>query len=819
MTPCLLTRNEQILQILQSLHINREPPIQDILDHGRERGGNLRAPSPVKLLSNLFGGSVKDLSSPKKSQRMVPNLGEIPRMVPPAQTSRPPTRDSAKSSDDAVSKLSIPLSTASAASDAIIKLEETLAAYVLALHARKGNVVGRTLRARTLADELAVNELYNVLLENPDNHQVAAQSSVDVLFASFEKFIKAAWRDKIGQIIPIEAMTDIRSKSETLFPTQFEGYFKFTFFQLSPQNQRALRGIVRLLADLLDGTGNDSDRGILTMAFAEVLIPEGNPHDFFSLLDRFVDDVDSLFGDVVEASATTPQEGSMTSHKREQTANTGSIGSNTSSLRKRFGFGTLSRENSKNEQDNKVGSVWRTLSKTGRSNTSQPASLSKGSLVRSKSTDIDIRTPPPRRPTSRDRPTVLGAFNFEDPLHNRSPFIPGSALGTIGETPSPQVVSPDGSRKKRRSSLSDLKSLQDAQESPPSWSPRTPGSNGTVIRRQISFQPSPLASSPTRIPVSRSPSSRFGSPGPKENSPTLQRPYSIARDAPGSKRDNNVPLVGQSSPKRRNESVSGIPTLRPSSSHKSGALTERPSSGNVTRIPSSQPLSTSPTKLPLASSSPVKLPVGAVSTGSPKKLRMQSPQKLRERLQNEQKAIATTATSFETEVSSVRAEMDSVGHKNTPASRPVRPPHTGTSASPISPPALSSPSPISSDLTTIFARLGSLESTHRTTISTLSQRLESLSSDITTSLQVSESKARRLDELYKDASAENEALYARFNDELAKILKNVKNSPDGGVGVLKQKLVEAQDEAAKSKREVARLKREVLGLRAQLKDG
>lgn len=42
-------------------------------------------------------------------------------------------------------------------------LEDTFAAYVVALRSRSGNVVGKVLRGRAGADELVVNELYNVL--------------------------------------------------------------------------------------------------------------------------------------------------------------------------------------------------------------------------------------------------------------------------------------------------------------------------------------------------------------------------------------------------------------------------------------------------------------------------------------------------------------------------------------------------------------------------------------------------------------------------------------------------------------------------------
>ena len=42
-------------------------------------------------------------------------------------------------------------------------LEDTFTTYVVALRSRSGNVVGKVLRNRATADELIVNELYNVL--------------------------------------------------------------------------------------------------------------------------------------------------------------------------------------------------------------------------------------------------------------------------------------------------------------------------------------------------------------------------------------------------------------------------------------------------------------------------------------------------------------------------------------------------------------------------------------------------------------------------------------------------------------------------------
>ena len=45
----------------------------------------------------------------------------------------------------------------------LARLEDTLTGYIVALRSRSGNVVGRVLRSRATADELLVNELYNIL--------------------------------------------------------------------------------------------------------------------------------------------------------------------------------------------------------------------------------------------------------------------------------------------------------------------------------------------------------------------------------------------------------------------------------------------------------------------------------------------------------------------------------------------------------------------------------------------------------------------------------------------------------------------------------
>ena len=115
----------------------------------------------------------------------------------------------------------------------------------------------------------------------------------------------------------------------------------------------------------------------------------------------------------------------------------------------------------------------------------------------------------------------------------------------------------------------------------------------------------------------------------------------------------------------------------------------------------------------------------------------------------------------------------------------------------------------------LINRVTTLESRVSTTLTDLANRAASIHADLNSSLVVSEKKCRNLDGLYKEANAENEALYDRFNEELGKVLKAVR----GGQGVeeVRLKMKEAQEEASRLKKENWKLKREVLGLKSQLR--
>ncbi|KAJ4989141.1 RhoGEF domain-containing protein [Stagonosporopsis vannaccii] len=812
-----LFRNQLILQSLRL----------QMTDVEEWREMKSRPASPVKMLSNIFGASVGRDGGGRRLQRNAHTLGDIPRMAPPLQLvpTRTQSRDgpssrptSSRSGFDELQQV-----------DSLTKLEDSLANITMALSARKGNIVGRSVRARAVADELVVNELYNSLLESPSNLDLASQSSIDVLFAVFDKFLNFAWKERMGPVLSHATFVSLQMRSDSMYPMEFEEYFRATFNNLASHNQRATRVIIQLLAELLDGTSNDGDRGILTAAFAEMMVPAGNANDFISLIDRLVQDIDALFP-VDTPGCATPSFGSMDGKGRHNAG--GSINSNTS-LRRRFGFGNLSRENSKSENESKVSLLWRSLSKNSHSQENFSASVSKaGSQSVGRSNSIDNGRHSPKRPSSRDRPTVLGAFQHDSSGSQTN----RSFLGTIGEIPPSRLAVPVQPRKKRRSSLSDLKELQFVDDAP-AWSSQTPRRPDSTLPRNRETQKTRESVSPPRTPLRTPVSShkhtssipapmRLGSPIRKENEPVppsasrrgsvqpesrplqaFTRRGSVQPPAPAtprreSKDEVTIKSLSQSTSthsRRRNESITSIPTLRPMTGSIAG-LSERPGAGNSVRLPPSTPRS--PIKAVAPSTVVNGSGTGAASTGTPRRLRMQSPQKLRERLQTQQKDIESASQDLQSVLNDIGHELNA---KSTPRLHPQ------TSA-----PALGSGTPTKGQSMTLEARIAALEKQARATLDALSTRASSISQDLTTSLQVSEARVKQLDQLYRDSNAENEALYARFNEELEKVASSVRR---GKVGEeVDRRLRASEEEAARLRKENARLKREVAGLKAQIRE-
>lgn len=192
---------------------------------------------------------------------------------------------------------------------------------------------------------------------------------------------------------------------------------------------------------------------------------------------------------------------------------------------------------------------------------------------------------------------------------------------------------------------------------------------------------------------------------------------------------------------------------------------------------------------------------------------MQSPQKLRERLQNEHSSLTSTQNSLHDELSRIGDELLTMpvrrGSVQAPKPLSIRgaPPNFAQSTSAGSAPQ--------SNLD-LAQRVLKLEAQLPSQFEAATTRISAIHADLASSLAVSETKARKLDELYRESNSENEALYARFNDELGRILKAVRGGD--GVAELKKQVREGQEEVARLKRENGRLKRENVGLRAQMKE-
>lgn len=568
-----------------------------------------RPPSPSKLISSLWGSQFKDSPSLSKAAGLNPLLGDFPKMTPSrinlVKSTTPYTPEGS------TSKVSVVSSSSAKRDESLRFTEQTFTAYIIALRSRSGNIVGRTLRSRANADESMVNELYNILLNDPTKLQAAAEAPVDVLFVAFENFIFNAWAEQIGPIITPGALAHMQDKFDNAFPRDFEIFFRRTLEDMSPQNRRALTAMVRLLGDLLEASGNDGDRGALTAAFAEILSQHKNPMHYVSLLDRLIDDFENLFD--VTPSATTPTE---TPKSRPVSANASSISSATSSFRKRFGLG-LHRENSKNEGESKVGSLIRSLSK----NRNGGDADSKISLFRSRSTDSDSRVVPAMLGTvPRERPTLYGVFRSEENLAENENSQLLSPLNTIDESPSRNPSA--RIRKKRRSSLSDLQPLSTPSKSlvrpavealrplatPPSK--KDPHSEILSANTQPKAPTSPARPSPTRLPQTPRTPTHLPSPV-RPVSPT--RPVSPVRKENVQKstlteravnKKTDGPFSPPSGTKKRSEAMSNLPQAL-----KLPTTKERPVSGQSPDASA---------RRPRAGSSPQK----------PQRLRMQSPQKV-----------------------------------------------------------------------------------------------------------------------------------------------------------------------------------------------
>jgi hypothetical protein len=648
---------------------------------------------------------------------------------------------------------------------------------------------------RSTADELIVNDLYNRLIESPFDLESSSEVSSETVFVAFEKFVRIAWREQMGSVMSTQHLNLLLERASKQVPGEFGDFVRYLFNEMAPQNRRAFTALIKLLEDLLEGCSNDSDRGALTVAFAELLVDDGSAHNYINLLDRLVEDCDRIFEDPLAALAssferTLAYEASNSPYHSYKSA--GSLTSNTSSLRRKFGFDNLLRQNSKNDGDRP--SVWRTLSKHGRHPaTGDSSSLGRSAINRSKSIDIGVPSIPNklRRPGSRDRPRVAGAF---DDMQVRPPNThrPGSShrlesgLETIGEPETEMLEPPKSPKKKRRSSLSDLKNLMEltTPEAPPMMPlnvtkktsekvnaapPRIPVPASKIptspIKTKLSPKPSPKPSPPptSKIPVTPQ-SQSLRSPRQKENPAT--EPFQSMFSTP---QPPQPPSTGSSLRRKHAKTLSSshIPSLKPSRLPMAGVF--------------------SPTTNDFSRSTPT---VGRSST---QRLKLQSPQKLRERLETEKKAIEDVDSGLKTELSRISADMARVNN--------------------------TMPRSATGDLRRLSASMKALDERIPQVLQELDGRQRAIKEDMEASLKASEAKVKAIDQLYKEATAENELLYEKFNTELGKIVKAIRGKGREDREELVTRLKDTSEETAYVKKENARLRREIVSLRSLIKGG
>ncbi|KAI0486131.1 hypothetical protein F4859DRAFT_469098 [Xylaria cf. heliscus] len=742
LTPALVSFNTKILRGLS-------------VSNRAEKARSFLASSPVKYLSSFLSGSSSSdtANAPRFQRTLTGESSGLSSTFLPGQLSRSnSTRDGASLYGSVKSRDG----TRAGPDDdrpenPIIRLEQTFTGYIASLLERKGSFVGRTLLNRSAVDELSVNDLYNKLIENPFEIETAPDVTADVVFVAFEKFVRIAWRNQMGPIIATKYLDALQERASKRLPGDFADFVHFLFADMAPQNRRAFTSLIKLLAELLEGCGNDSDRGGLTLAFAEILVDDDNAPHYINLLDRLVEDCDRIFDDGSGSFSFNIGAGGsmfepMNWPARGGKSHSGSMTSNTSSLRRKFGFDNLlMRQNSKADLDARS-SVWRSLSKHARHPaTGEPASLSRASVTRTNSIDVGIvsGTNRLRRPGSRDRPPIAGAF--DDP--SSRPTSP-QKLETIGEPGDEIAVK--APKAKRRSSLSDLKNLMEAaslddelQIQPLSHMKET----------SEKFNSGPRIPSPSKIPI--------GPPSHQHSSPVLRSSkqkeniddsFKSASPSNASSRKTHLKVL----------STSNIPTLKPSREFGGD------SAESLTR-----PM-TSPTK---------------PST----KLRLQSPQKLRERLQVEKSAVEEVDLNLRSELSKISADMARV-NSNLPRS--------GTA-----------------DIKKLSLSVQALEERLPNILGQLTSRQDQLQKDMENTLRATEAKAKAIDQLCKETMAENELLYERFNSELGKIVKALKGKGREEKEELVSRMRDNGEETARLKKENARLKREMISLRALIKGG
>ncbi|CAK7562368.1 MAG: hypothetical protein SEPTF4163_000210 [Sporothrix epigloea] len=910
----LSTLSRRIIQLMSNQHNPSNPKLVPALvsyhtktlqslkfSTRSEKTKSFLGSSPVKLLSSFLSGvstsnsssNVANAAAPANAHTSATNstdsiYGSLRLQKAHSSSSHQPQADATSLNGSIKDRAGGAMGgDASRPENPLVRLEHTFTGYIAALQARKGQFIARALFNRNSSsnDELSVNLLYNRLNESPYDWDFSSDLMPEVVFAAFEKFTRIAWYDQIGTIMSIQSLDALQERAARKVPGDFADFVNYLFADMAPQNRRAFTALIKLLADLLDGCSDDGDRGALTLAFAELLVAgNGEPHNYINLLDRLVEDCDRVFNDLgpgagiqLQSAAHGPLNSStVRSHKSV----TGSITSNTSSLRRKFGLESLLRQNTNSNHVLESGmgnngfigggdfgsvfasatdttsaerpSMWRSLSKHHRHPaTGESSSMSKASAVnylnRSRSIDMGNRLPMGttnkllmRRPASRDRPPIAGAFDdvslMQRPTSSHRPASSHKQLETIGEPdtePGTGKSSRSGGpekliKNKRRSSLSDLKSLMavvsledinacskspknDDKMLPPTPLQMTKTTSEKVNSAPRMASPSKVTKSPQSQPqtVFQDHGRQYSNQMQQKLSPqkhsVISQAYQLKENTAHS--DTSTPpstTMTASYNQGHHKTVSSssnIPTLKVSRLPGAAISPAGPTSPTrQSQLPSPSTTNLTPGALMSANNRSMTIGtgggVGTVSNAG-QRLRLQSPQKLRERLQLEKRAVEEADASLRSELSRISEDMAKL-HSSTAS--------TGRAT------------PDAVDPGTLAAAVKALEASLPHRIQEVTGRQVALQHDMEATVKASEAKVRAIDQMYKEATAENELLYEKFNIELGKIVRALKGKGREDKEELVAKLKLQTEETARLKKDNARLRREAVSLRTLLKE-
>ena len=302
--------------------------------------------SPVKTLAQLF------FASSSKDKRKPQNR--------PNEQNRTKFADMADHETNVHVKHSQSTATTSA-------LEETLKTFLTALRARKGNIVGRSILDRQNADVDDTLKLTVCLIKDPFDYERAAQQQVNVLFASFQDFLTTHWLKQHGTIVSSELLADVQAISQAA-PVMPQGsLFDMVLQRLAPLNRWALREIIDLTTELLNGMQSDSDRGALVAGMTEILVQNGPVYKCIPLIDQMIEDRSKTALPGSENSQVAPQGDAVGLHAGEGN-NSRSTNIKSSSLSKRLGMTSLRGDGFKRDQSSNVTDVMRNWSRSTRNN-------------------------------------------------------------------------------------------------------------------------------------------------------------------------------------------------------------------------------------------------------------------------------------------------------------------------------------------------------------------------------------------------------------------------------------------------------------------